>query len=147
MSDYCNNKDHKNDPDWSYTKDGCPFCRLEELEQQKRCVEEQNTALAESNARLTNQNAELEQELEQYRSIAENMGATIAVSELKQQIVFKQEQCDELAHEILACEAANINAGIQNAKLAAVLDEIARFGSSDGCQCFRIARKALEDKL
>jgi len=34
VKEYCNNKDHKNDPDWSYTTDGCPYCRIEELEQQ-----------------------------------------------------------------------------------------------------------------
>lgn len=28
---YCNIESHKNDPDWNYRVDGCPYCRIDDL--------------------------------------------------------------------------------------------------------------------
>jgi len=33
MKNYCENPEHKNDPDWHYIKNKCPYCRIAELEE------------------------------------------------------------------------------------------------------------------
>jgi len=40
MKNYCENPEHKNDPDWHYIKNKCPYCRIAELEQQREGYKE-----------------------------------------------------------------------------------------------------------
>lgn len=115
MNNYCENPEHKNDPDWHYSENGCPCCRIQELEHRLACWPD----LFDENMLLQVRVHELERFVEQTKHTGGiNVHLTKRVEELEQQL---EEAHTELASSI----KERLVLGGQNAKLVEALKRLA----------------------